>query len=398
MKLIVCDVEGTIFKADFKIDGTDFNSTMWQPIANILGEAAIAEERETHKKWEKNEYLNYLDWVKDTVAIHKKYSLKKCDFETLISKTEYNTGVIEFFAKLDRKEWMPILISGGLQNLIHKAQKDLNIDFGFGACEYFFDNYGYLDHCNFQATDFKGKISFLDTVIKEYKINKMTDWIFVGDGKNDVEIARIAPLAFGINPHDKLKQLENLIEINSFMDIIPHMRDFKPKVKEEIKISKKQDVDNERTNQIIQLKLENKQLKEKLDKQKNKKEENKETIKKIEMYEYDYSSNPQIQLNDLLKNLKVVFLGLRKEYPSFRRLEKFDQLRLISGANNNFDDNKIMQADFIFIYKNCISHSAIAKALKNKKNTPCCFLLEHTNEQLIENAIANVLYRHLYGK
>lgn len=49
MKLLVCDVEGTIFKAKFKIDGTDYPSTMWQPIAALLGEAAIEEERKTHE-------------------------------------------------------------------------------------------------------------------------------------------------------------------------------------------------------------------------------------------------------------------------------------------------------------------------------------------------------------
>ena len=57
-KLLVCDVEGTIFKAQYKIDGTDFASTMWQPLAKSLGEAAIDEERETHRKWESNEYNN----------------------------------------------------------------------------------------------------------------------------------------------------------------------------------------------------------------------------------------------------------------------------------------------------------------------------------------------------
>ncbi len=41
MKLLVMDVEGTLFKATMKIDGTDYPSTMWQPIAYALGEAAM---------------------------------------------------------------------------------------------------------------------------------------------------------------------------------------------------------------------------------------------------------------------------------------------------------------------------------------------------------------------
>ncbi|MCD4722914.1 MAG: hypothetical protein K8S13_24110 [Desulfobacula sp.] len=43
-KLLVCDVEGTIFQAKFKIDGTDYASTMWQPIAD-----AIRTKKETNK-------------------------------------------------------------------------------------------------------------------------------------------------------------------------------------------------------------------------------------------------------------------------------------------------------------------------------------------------------------
>lgn len=35
-KLLVCDVEGTIFEAKYKIDGTDYASTMWQPLAHCL--------------------------------------------------------------------------------------------------------------------------------------------------------------------------------------------------------------------------------------------------------------------------------------------------------------------------------------------------------------------------
>ena len=72
MKLFVCDVEGTIFKATMKIEGTDYPSTMWQPIAYNLGEAAVREEKETHDKWDNLEYSNYLEWVKATIDIHRK--------------------------------------------------------------------------------------------------------------------------------------------------------------------------------------------------------------------------------------------------------------------------------------------------------------------------------------
>lgn len=52
MKLFVCDVEGTIFDAKYRIDGTEYASTLWQPIVQALGEEAVKEELLTHHKWE----------------------------------------------------------------------------------------------------------------------------------------------------------------------------------------------------------------------------------------------------------------------------------------------------------------------------------------------------------
>jgi phosphoserine phosphatase len=194
MKLLVMDVEGTLFKAKYKIDGTDYASTMWQPIANALGEAAIDEERETHKKWDNLEYDNYSDWVKASIDIHRKYNLRKDDFNRLIELAEYNTGVEDFFQCLDRNEWIPVLISGGFQNLIRRAQRELDIEYGFGACEYYFnENDSFLEHYSLNASDFEGKISILNTLLKEFGLNQKTDWVFIGDGKNDEFIAKKAP-------------------------------------------------------------------------------------------------------------------------------------------------------------------------------------------------------------
>lgn len=72
LKLLVLDVKGTIFKAKYKIEGTDYASTMWQPLAKALGEDAIKEELASHEKWDNKEYKNYMSWVEETAMIHKK--------------------------------------------------------------------------------------------------------------------------------------------------------------------------------------------------------------------------------------------------------------------------------------------------------------------------------------
>ena len=207
-KLLVCDVEGTIFKAKYKIEGTDYASTMWQPLANILGEKAIEEERETHTKWENKEYGNYLDWVNATVAIHKEHKLHRDDFYQLIDGAEYIDGVKDFFKNLDRSKYIPVLVSGGFQELVKRAQVELGINYGYGACEYFFnDRTGMLDDHSLTPCDFEGKYNFIKYLFNIYELNPLTDWVFAGDGKNDVHIAKKAPLSFGINAHPELASL-----------------------------------------------------------------------------------------------------------------------------------------------------------------------------------------------
>ena len=50
MKLLVCDVEGTIFKANFRFTESQYASSMWQPLARDL--SVEKEESFSHGKWE----------------------------------------------------------------------------------------------------------------------------------------------------------------------------------------------------------------------------------------------------------------------------------------------------------------------------------------------------------
>ena len=154
-KLLVCDVEETIFKAKFQIAGTDYSSTMWQPLAHILGEGAENEERDGNIEQDKPGHGkyggNYLKWVEDTIEIHRKYGLTKNQFDSVLNSAEYNNGVVEFFHNLDRNKYIPIFISGGFQELIEKAQSELLgndgervISHGFAACKYIWDSDGKL--------------------------------------------------------------------------------------------------------------------------------------------------------------------------------------------------------------------------------------------------------------
>jgi phosphoserine phosphatase len=163
-----------------------------------------------------------MKWVKDSIKIHKKYGLTKTKFDNLIENAPYIDGVIEFFSKLNRDEYIPILISGGIQNLNLKACADLEIERenSFAACEYFFDvkgrieeNYSFADSSNFY-----GKQELVNISLRKYKLQE-EDWIFIGDGINDVSIATFAPLSIGIKP---IKELEKIVNysFNDFNELM----------------------------------------------------------------------------------------------------------------------------------------------------------------------------------
>jgi hypothetical protein len=82
MKLLVLDVEGTLFDSGIRLPGTDISSTIWQAIAHSLGEAAIAEEVATHQRWEAGHYANYMAWMEDTISIHRRFGLTASIFPT----------------------------------------------------------------------------------------------------------------------------------------------------------------------------------------------------------------------------------------------------------------------------------------------------------------------------
>ncbi len=406
-RFLVMDVEGTIFKATFKLHGVDYKSTLWQPIARELGDAAMDEENNMAQKYEQGGYDTYLDWVKATIDMHKRYSLKKDVFDRLVDSAEYNTGVEEFFDNLNRNEWIPVLISGGFQNLIRRAENELDIEYGFGACEYYFDDHGYLVSHNIQPCDFEGKIKFLDTLLADMKMNKKTDWVFVGDGKNDVPIAKAAPKAFGINPHDDLKKVDGLIEIHSFMDLLPYLNEIAHgdssnisdnEATKEKKLSKPKDDISQLHRRIAELKKQNRELKQKINDQAFR-DQKRDNAKKseIEVSEIDYKKTPKKELSELTKGLNIVFIGLNEHYESYRRIAARKDITIIPAGKNNFDQRTISNADFLFIYKNCISHSDVFHAFSGSV-PPYCLLAEPTNQEMLENAMANVLYRFLYGE
>jgi phosphoserine phosphatase len=221
LKLLVLDVEGTVFKAGIRLPGTSIDSTIWQGIANTLGPDAVAAEVRTHEKWHAGEYKSYLDWMQDTIRIHQHHGLTESTFRALIQSAEYSDGVRDALARISRTHYQIVLVSGGFRELAARAQRDLQVIHAFAACEYFFGPDGRIDGFNLLPCDFAGKLDFIQLMLREYGIAS-DGWIYVGDGANDVPIAKAAPLSIGYRAHPALRSVCSHT-IESFAELQPIM-------------------------------------------------------------------------------------------------------------------------------------------------------------------------------
>jgi len=205
-KLIFFDMEGTIFKKPFKFSKGNTQPSLWTMIAKKLGEKALKEEENTKDKWNNKQYRGYVEWMDDTIKIHQKYRLTKKIFDEVMASDEYHKGVKETFEQLEKKGYKTVLLSGGFKAQADKAQKDLKIDHAFAACEYFWDKNGELLHWNLFPSDYEGKIDFMKLIMKEYKVTP-DECVFVGDGINDVYLAKEVKIGISFNGHEELQKV-----------------------------------------------------------------------------------------------------------------------------------------------------------------------------------------------
>ena len=236
MKLIICDVEGTIFQPHM-IKDARHASYIWTVIAEFLGKEAEQQEIDTQKKWyngvygPRNSGQAYIKWVNESIEIHDKHGLKENDFFELIEKAPYVDGVVEFFRRLNRDRYIPVIISGGIQNLNEKACRDLGIrlDDSYAACKYYFNEKGNIDKgltfCN--TSNFCGKQELVQIALRKYGLSD-NDWIFIGDGINDISVAQRAPVSIGIKPVPELEAVvqhsfENFLDLMADTKLMEHL-------------------------------------------------------------------------------------------------------------------------------------------------------------------------------
>lgn len=203
--MIICfiDMEGTILEKNISLDNGKVAPSAWTALAKEISEDCYQEEELSKDRWLQNKYGSYTEWMKDTVRIHIKHGMRKDHLIKVIDASKFHDGADELFEFLRKENIITALISGGFKHLADLAQVKLYIDHAYSACEYFFDNDDKVKHFNLLPTDEVGKLVFMKHLAEEYAVS-LRDCIFIGDGKNDVHLAREVGTSIAFNAQQEL--------------------------------------------------------------------------------------------------------------------------------------------------------------------------------------------------
>jgi len=206
-RLIFFDVEGTLLKKAIHLDNGKVAPSAWTLLAERLGPDALREEEETKERWLSGDYRSYIEWMQDTIQIHRRHGLTAKVFSEVMDSVEEMPGVRQAFQVLRAQGTVTATISGGFKALADRLQRSLRIEHALSGCEYFFDpGTGLLEHWNLLPTDYEIKVDFMRLVMKEYRATKK-ECVFVGDGQNDVWMAREVGVSIAFNAHPDLQRV-----------------------------------------------------------------------------------------------------------------------------------------------------------------------------------------------
>ncbi|HHG0672219.1 TPA: HAD family hydrolase [Klebsiella pneumoniae] len=210
MKICFFDMEGTLLEKNSFLDNGKVAPSAWTVLAKEISEACFIEEEKTKDLWLANKYISYTQWMKETVEIQIKHGMHKRHLQTILSQAKIQKGALDLVHFLKSQGFLTVLISGGFKELADLTQRSLKIDHAYSACEYFFDNNGRVEHFNLLPTDEEGKLVFMKHLASEYN-SELENCIFIGDGKNDVFIAKNVGTSIAFNAQKELREVSTFI-------------------------------------------------------------------------------------------------------------------------------------------------------------------------------------------
>lgn len=204
--LVFFDLEGTLFKIPNHSHNVAVAVSAWTVLAQRLGPACLREEEESKLAWQAGKFRTYLEWMQHSIELLIRHGLTKRTFFEVIDQLEETPGIRIVASELHRMGATLAIVSGGFKQVADRAQIAMRASHAMAACELFFDEESqHVLHWNLLPSDFLGKIDFMRLLIREYGVNA-SDCVFVGDGPNDIPLAREVGLSIAYGAHEALRR------------------------------------------------------------------------------------------------------------------------------------------------------------------------------------------------
>ncbi|MCK5016141.1 MAG: HAD family phosphatase [Candidatus Peribacteraceae bacterium] len=205
--LVIFDLDGTI------IDGVEY---IWKTIHEFLGIEDHPKRIEHRDKFMTKE-ISYYDWAKKDLDLMVEYGADRAKIlESLKAATVMN-GAHETLKELKKRGYKLAIISGSMNVLLEELLPEYKEVFDYVFInKIFFDENGKIKDVEATPFDMEHKKTGLLKICKIEGI-KPDSVAFVGDHKNDLEIAKIAGFTISFNSKSE--------ELNKIADVVIEKKD-----------------------------------------------------------------------------------------------------------------------------------------------------------------------------
>lgn len=200
-KVFIFDLEGTLFEPHVSTaDGIPraHATGLWAQLVARLGQEAIRRDAELAAAWDRGEFGSYAEWCDASLRSMKANGLTQSIFDKAIDSYGYTAGIPELVATLHEHGVRTAIISGGFVTQAKRAQSDLHIGDIYAAVDLIWGDDGRPISWTIMGSDYGAKVAYLDQLLRKCNLLR-AQCAFMGDGTNDIPLARAVPISFALN-------------------------------------------------------------------------------------------------------------------------------------------------------------------------------------------------------